>query len=121
MKKYKDNLEDCMKCGGDACYTTELNANAKPNWVLVVSNNAIITPATAGPTNWARLNNEALIPNADGRSSRGTKFGGIDKRTGVQKPSTTPQKIISPSKIQIFVNPRNVSAASTAETAIKPS
>ena len=29
MKKYKDNLEDCMKCGGDACYTTELNANAK--------------------------------------------------------------------------------------------
>jgi hypothetical protein len=29
MKQYKDNLENCMKCGGDACYTTELNKNAK--------------------------------------------------------------------------------------------
>tara|TARA_R110002050_G_scaffold102848_2_gene211715 strand:+ start:258 stop:734 length:477 start_codon:yes stop_codon:yes gene_type:complete len=25
----KDNLEICMKCGGDACYTTELNPTAK--------------------------------------------------------------------------------------------
>jgi len=25
----KDNLEICPKCGGDACYTTQLNAKAK--------------------------------------------------------------------------------------------
>ena len=25
----KDNLETCLKCGGDACYTTELNSTAK--------------------------------------------------------------------------------------------
>jgi len=25
----KDNLEVCMKCGGDACYTTELNPQVK--------------------------------------------------------------------------------------------
>ena len=25
----KDNLEICPKCGGDACYTTQLNATAK--------------------------------------------------------------------------------------------
>ena len=25
----KDNLETCPKCGGDACYTTKLNATAK--------------------------------------------------------------------------------------------
>ena len=25
----KDNLELCMKCGGDACYTTELNPQVK--------------------------------------------------------------------------------------------
>ena len=25
----KDNLEICLKCGGDACYTTELNSTAK--------------------------------------------------------------------------------------------
>ena len=29
MKKYKDELGNCMKCGSDACYTTELNATAK--------------------------------------------------------------------------------------------
>jgi len=25
----KDNLETCLKCGGDACYTTELNSTAR--------------------------------------------------------------------------------------------
>ena len=25
----KDNLENCPKCGGDACYTTKLNASSK--------------------------------------------------------------------------------------------
>ena len=25
----KDNLETCLKCGGDACYTTELNSTSK--------------------------------------------------------------------------------------------
>ena len=25
----KDNLENCPKCGGDACYTTKLNATTK--------------------------------------------------------------------------------------------
>ena len=29
MKKHKDELGSCMKCGSDACYTTELNATAK--------------------------------------------------------------------------------------------
>jgi hypothetical protein len=28
-KQSKDNLELCMKCGGDACYTTELNPQVK--------------------------------------------------------------------------------------------
>ena len=51
-KQPKDNLELCMKCGGDACYTTELNPQVKNYFCFGCGSGC----SSSNRRDWARCN-----------------------------------------------------------------